>query len=150
MACYSDLVSLAEVRSYLEELGPVTGIQQARDAVAEGEENSWSPQETRMRGVWTRRAGLPRPRCNAPVFTLDGRHVGTPDLIAAELGLVGLYNGRVHLTLVGAATDIKQEEAYRDLGLETVTMVASDWNDLDDFEARLRAAARRASARHPT
>ena len=46
------------------------------------EENSWSPRETRMRGVWMQRAGLARPRCNAPVFTLEGRHVGTPDLIA--------------------------------------------------------------------
>lgn len=147
MACYADLVSVAEVAAYVEGLGPVTGIQQARDAVPEAEENSWSPQETRMRGVWTRRAGLPRPRCNVPVFTPDGRHVGTPDMVAQTLGLVGLYNGRVHLTVAGAATDIKQEEAYRDLGLETVTMVASDWTDLDDFVARLRSAARRARAR---
>ena len=145
MACYSDLVSLAEVAEYVAGLGPVTGIQQARDAVALGEENSWSPQETRMRGVWTRRAGLPRPRCNVPVFTLEGRHVGTPDLIGG-IGLVGQYNGSAHLNVAGAATDIKKEAAYRDLGLETVTMVASDWADLDDFVARLRSAARRARA----
>lgn len=147
MACYSDAVSVAEVAAYVAGLGPVTGIQQARDAVAEAEENSWSPQETRMRGVWTRRAGLPRPRCNVPVFTLDGRHVGTPDLIGSTLGLVGQYNGSGHLTLAGAANDIKSDEAYRDLGLETVTMVASDWADLDDFVARLSSAARRARAR---
>lgn len=147
MACFVDLVSVAEVAAYVDGLGPVTGIQQARDAAAEGEENSWSPRETRMRGVWTKRAGLPRPRCNVPVFTLEGRHVGTPDMVSGELGLVGLYNGRVHLTVAGAATDIKQEEAYRDLGLETVTMVASDWTDLDAFVRRLRAAARRARAR---
>lgn len=146
MACYSDVVSVSEVSAYVAGLGPVTGIQRARDAVTEGEENSWSPQETRMRGVWTRRAGLPRPRCNVPVFTLDGRHVGTPDLIAPGLGLVGQYNGIGHLNLAGAATDIKAEAAYRDLGLETVTMVASDWGDLDDLVARLHAAARRARA----
>lgn len=147
MACYADLVSVAEVAAYVEGLGPVTGVQQARDAVAEGEENSWSPQETRMRGVWTKRAGLPKPRCNVPVFTLDGVHVGTPDLVSGELGLIGLYNGRIHLTVAGAATDIKQEATYRDLGLETVTMVASDWADLDDFEHRLRSAALRARTR---
>lgn len=145
MACYSDFVSLAEVAVYVAGLGPVTGIQQARDAVAMGEENSWSPQETRMRGVWTQRAGLPRPRCNVPVFTLEGRHVGTPDLFG-EIGLVGQYNGGAHLNVAGAATDIKKEAAYRDLGLETVTMVASDWADLDEFVARLRSAARRARA----
>ena len=147
MACYSDLVSLAEVTAYVAQLGPVTGIQQARDAIGEADENSWSPRETGMRGAWTRLAGLPRPRCNVPVFTLSGQHVGTPDLIDPRLGLVGLYNGRVHLTLAGAATDIKQEAAYRDLGLETVTMVASDWNDLGGFETRLRAAVRRAGDR---
>lgn len=147
MACYADLVDIAEVTAYVAGLGPLLGIQQARDAVAEGEENSWSPQETRMRGVWTRRAGLPRPRCNVPVFTLDGQHVGTPDMIADELGLVGLYNGSLHLSLAGAATDIKQDAAYRDLGLEPVTMLASDWADLDDFVTRLHAAARRARTR---
>jgi hypothetical protein len=146
MACYSDLVSLAEVAAYVARLRPVTGIQQARDALAAGEENSWSPQETRMRGVWTRRAGFPRPLCNAPVFTLDGRHVGTPDLVDPETGLVGLYNGSDHLSLVGAASDVKQEAAYRDLGLEPVTMLATDWMDQDGFVDRLHAAARRLAA----
>jgi hypothetical protein len=147
MACYSDLVELAEVATYVEALGPVTGIQRARDAVALGDENSWSPQETRMRGVWVRRTDLERPLCNRPVFSLDGRHVGTPDLVAPVLGLVGQYNGSDHLSLAGAAADTKKDAAYRDLGLETVTMLATDWSDLDDFTARLSAAARRAAAR---
>lgn len=148
MACYVDLVSVAEVAAYVEQLGPVTGIQQARDAVAEAEENSWSPRETRMRGVWTRRARLPRPRCNVPVFTLDGQHVGTPDLIHPASGLVGLYHGESHLSLVGASKDNKQDADFRDLGLEPVSMFATDWHDLDDFVRRLQAAARRARDRH--
>ena len=146
MACYSDLVSVAEVAAYLQQLGPVTGIQQARDALREAEENSWSPRETRMRGVWTRRAGLPEPRCNVPVFSLDGQHIGTPDLIDAATGLVGLHHGDSHLSLVGAATDFKKDAAYRDAGLEPVSMLATDWNDLDDFTRRLVAAVRRARA----
>ena len=100
-----------------------------------------------MRGVWTKRAGLPRPRCNVPVFTLDGRHVGTPDVIGDELGLLCQYNGSDHLSLAGASTDIKKDAAFRDLGLETVTMVASDWADPEAFVARLESAARRARAR---
>ena len=148
MACYSDLVSIAEVTAYVGELGPVTGIQQARDALAEADENSWSPRESQMRGVWTRRAGLGRPLCNAPIFTSDGRHVGTPDLVDPRLGLLGLYNGRDHLTLIGAKDDRDKEAAYRDLGLETVTMLATDWSDLDAFVDRLHRAARRARARH--
>ena len=148
MACYSDLVSIAEVSAYVAQLGAVTGIQQARDALVEADENSWSPRETQMRGVWTRRAGLARPRCNAPVFTTDGSHVATPDLVDPHLGLVGLYNGRDHLTLVGALTDRDQEATYRDLGIETVTMLATDWSDLDGFAQRVHQAARRADERH--
>lgn len=147
MACYADLVSIAEVAAYVAALGPVTGIQQARDALAEADENSWSPRETRMRGVWTRRAGLRRPLCNVPVFDLDGRHVGTPDMVDPVSGLVGLYHGDSHLSLVGAAGDAAKEDAYRDLGLEPVAMLAPDWGDLDAFTARLLAGARRA-ARH--
>jgi hypothetical protein len=150
MACYSDLVSIAEVSAYVAQLGPVTGIQQARDALVEADENSWSPRESQMRGVWTRRAGLARPRCNAPVFTADGRHVGTPDLVDPRLGLLGLYNGRDHLTLVGATFDRDQEAAYRDLGLEPVTMLATDWSDLDAFVGRVHQAAKRARERHGT
>jgi hypothetical protein len=148
MACYSDKVSLSEVASYLQSLGPVTGIQQARDALAEAEENSWSPQETKMRGVWTRLAGLVRPLCNAPVFTLHGEHVGTPDLIDPQTGLLGLYNGSDHLSLVGASTDLKQESTYRNLGLEPVTMLATDWVDLRSFIERLHSAGRRAREVH--
>lgn len=147
MACYADLVSIAEVAAYVAELGPMTGIQQARDALLDADENAWSPRETKMRGVWTRVARLPRPMCNAPVFTLEGRHVGTPDLIDPVLGLVAQYNGSDHITLAGLASDLKKEAAYRALGLEPVTMVASDWADLDEFTERLLAAAQRARAR---
>ncbi|KRE93545.1 hypothetical protein ASG76_13930 [Nocardioides sp. Soil774] len=148
MACYSDLVSIAEVAAYVRHLGPVTGVQQARDALAEAEENSWSPRETAMRGVWTRRAELPRPRCNVPVFTLDGRHVGTPDLIDPRTGLVGLYHGDSHLSLVGASKDNRQDADFRDLGLEPVAMFATDWRDVDDVARRLVAAQRRARSRN--
>ncbi|WP_439936805.1 hypothetical protein ACS3YM_12770 [Nocardia sp. N13] len=144
MACYSDLVSIAEVAAHVASLGPVTGIQRARDALLLADENSWSPRETKMRGVW-RRAGISRLLCNRPVFTLDGRHVGTPDLIQPDLGLIGQYNGSDHITLVGTATDVKKDAAFRDHGLETVTMLVTDWSDLDDFTARLSAAAGRAA-----
>ncbi|UUZ60174.1 hypothetical protein [Nocardioides sp. B-3] len=147
MACFSDPVSIAEVTEHLADIGPVTGVQQARDAVAQAEENSWSPRETGMRGVWTRMAGLPQPLCNVPVFTPDGRHVGTPDVIDPVLGLLAQYNGSLHVTADRVSRDWRKDGAYRDLGLETVTMVASDWADLEGFAARLRVAAQRARAR---
>ena len=145
MACYSDLVSIAQITAYVATLGPVTGIQQARDAVLLADENAWSPQETRMRGVW-RMAGLGDVLCNRPMFTLDGRHVGTPDLLQPTIRLIGQYNGAGHITLAGTATDVKKDAAFRDLGLEPVTMLATDWTDLGDFVQRLQAAARRAAS----
>ena len=50
-----------------------------------------------MRLIWTRTAGLPRPLTNRPVFDLQGRHIGTPDLLDVEAGLFGEYDGAMHL-----------------------------------------------------
>lgn len=144
MACYADLVSLNEVAVFVAQLGPVTGIQQARDGIAESDENAWSPMEVSMRRVWTRVAGLPRPLCNAPVFTLDGHHLGTADLIDPEVGIAGEYNGALHLLGSQMATDLRRESAFREAGLETVTMVAANWGDIDEFARRLRRAYLRA------
>ena len=144
MACYSDLVELAEVAAYVAALGPVTGIQQARDALWRRDENSWSPQETQD----ARRVDQAS-RPAAPVVQRPGLHrstvgtSGTPDLISPELGLLGLYNGSATCPCRRAA-DLKKEAAYRDLGLEPVTMLATDWHDLGRFTSacwRLRAGS---------
>ena len=146
MACFSDLVSLAEVAAYLSGLGAVTGIPRARDALAEGDENAWSPREVMMRRVWMQ-AGLDRPLCNAPVFTLDGRHVGTPDLFDPVSGLAGDYDGSLHLAGDQRARDVRREGDFRGVGLEYVTMVAADARNSAHFTGRLLNAHARAAAR---
>ena len=60
---------------------------------------------------------------------------------------MGQYNGSHHISVAGVSNDVRKEAAYRDLGLEVVTMVSSDWSDLDGFAARLVAARDRACAR---
>lgn len=145
MACFSDLVSLAEVAAYLAVLGPVTGIPQARDALAEGDENAWSPREVMMRRIWID-SGLNRPLCNAPVFTLEGRHVGTPDLFDPSSGLAGDYDGWIHLQSDQRARDVRREADFRDVGLEYVTMVGADARNSTHFVDRLRNAHARALA----
>ena len=70
------------------------GIPQCRDALVLADENSWSPWETRMRLVWMLDAGFPRPLCNPPIFDRFGQHIGTPDLLDPEAGVVGEYDGR--------------------------------------------------------
>jgi hypothetical protein len=144
MAAYSDLISTAELAPYVASRMAPTGIAQARKAVALAEENSWSPQETVMRLVWkdwNPRAVL---LCNPPIFDHAGRHLATPDLLDPIAGVVGEYEGAVHLAGDQRARDVRREALLRDVGLEVVTMVASDRADRRAFCARLAAAHRRA------
>ncbi len=141
MACYSDLVTIADLASYAAIIGPWTGIGMLRKAVALGDENTWSPQEVRMRLVWEVIAERPRPLCNVPVFDRAGRHVCTPDLLDPVAGVVGEYNGSFHLLGSQHTRDVRREGELRRLGLECVTMIASDHaDDYRSFLSRLDTA----------
>ncbi len=147
MAAYSDLISIAELAPYVHSRTAPTGIEQARRAVALANENSWSPQETVMRLVW--KAWRPESRllCNRPVFDLAGRHLATPDLLDPETGVVGEYEGAVHLAPHRRSADVRREALLRDHGLEVVTMVGADRADEPQpLLARLAAAHARAAA----
>ncbi|MEV4999714.1 hypothetical protein [Nocardioides sp. LML1-1-1.1] len=145
MAAYDDLVSLAEVASIIAGQRSWTGVPQARAALALASENSWSPQETVMRLAWTDGTGLPAPLANRPLFDLTGRHLGTPDLLDPRAGVVGEYDGAVHLARERRLADVRAEERYRQHGLEVVRWLAGD--PVDSFRARLLAAYRRTEAR---
>jgi hypothetical protein len=149
LAAYSDLVSIDELQDYALAHPAWTGIPQCRDAIPYADENSWSPTEVDMRWVWTNVAGLPRPLCNHPVFDRDGRHLGTPDLIDPETGVVGEYDGALHLAGARRARDLRREAAYRSVGMEYVTMVAQDRHDPSPFVRRLREAHARARQAGP-
>ena len=145
MAMMDDLVSIDEVAAYVATLNGWIGVGRCRRALALADENSWSPMESRFRWIWIVLAELPRPLCNRAVFDLHGRHVGTPDLIDVEAGLVGEYEGGLHLEGARRGADLKKEAAYRKLGLEYVVMVAADWTSPETtivpriIEARGRA-----------
>ncbi len=126
MAAYSDLASLDEITAYATRHNGWTGIPRARASLALADENSWSPQETRMRLRWMLDADLPRPLCNAPIFDLDGQHVGTPDLFDPEAGVVGEYDGALHLQGHQRRRDRQREEAFRAHGLEYFTVLSGD------------------------
>jgi hypothetical protein len=101
--------------------------------------------ETRYRLIWVIDLEWPVPLCNQPVFDLEGRHVGTPDLIDVEAGLVGEYEGELHLEGKRRGKDLQKEAAYRKLGLEYVAMVSADQKSPETtivprlLEARSRA-----------
>lgn len=148
MAAQADLVSIGEAAAYTATLNRWTGVENCRQAVQYADENAWSPRESMMRLVWECDAGLPRPLTNRPVFDSGGRLVAVPDLIDPEAGVVGEYDGAVHLVGRQRASDIRREAELRALGLEYVTMVADDWSDRGGrFIDRLHQAYRRASGR---
>jgi hypothetical protein len=144
MAAYHDLVSVEELAAYAARHSGWTGIPNCRAAIPLAEENCWSPTEVEMVLVWRLDAELPRPLCNRPVFDLSGRHVGTPDLIDLEAGVVGQYHGGLHLAGGRAAVDGRLEERFRSLGLETFTMRAADRADPHLMAERMVASRRRA------
>lgn len=140
MAAYSDLVSLEECAQYAVKLNGWTGIPRFREAIPLADENAWSPQEVFMRRVWTVDAGMSRPLCNRPVFDENGRHIGTPDLIDPVAGVVGEYEGKLHLEGAQRSRDVRREGLFRGLGLEYVTMLAGDCANPSDFIRRLHEA----------
>lgn len=147
MAAYSDLVSRDEAVAYAAARPGWTGIGRMREALGDMDENAWSPAEVRMRQVWRHDAGLPRPLCNRPVFDLRGNHLGTPDLLDPVVGVVGEYDGALHLEGAQRARDVHREGLFRAAGLEYVTMLAADLADPGAFVTRLLAAYRRAATR---
>ncbi|GAA4380130.1 hypothetical protein [Nocardioides caricicola] len=147
MAAYSDLVSIDELQDYALAHPAWTGIPQCRDAIPYSDENTWSWTEFDMRWIWSVDIGFRRPLCNRPVFDLAGRHIGTPDLLDPVLGVVGEYDGGLHLAGARRAKDIQREADYRAVGLECVTMVAPDRHDPTAFSRRLREAYARARVR---
>ncbi len=118
LAAYSDLVSIDEVATYAARHSGWIGIPQCRKALTLADENSWSPRETWMRLTWILDAGLPPALTNRPVFDDQGRHVGTPDLLDPEAGVVGEYDGHLHLQGAQRRRDREREEQFRSLGLE--------------------------------
>lgn len=96
-AAQSDLISKQEAETYVGRLSGWTGVGRCREAIALGDENTWSRMETEMRLLW-RDIGLIDVVTNHPVFDAAGSHIGTPDLLDLDHGVVGEYDGALHLT----------------------------------------------------
>lgn len=144
---HAELVDLAQMRAYVAERWGWLGVPQARRAVNladPGARNGW---ETRLRMVWMLEAGLPRPLCNPPVFDLDGKLLGYPDLIDPEAGTVGEFDGKGHRELAQHGADNNREELFEDHGLVVTRAISLDFADQDGLSARMRRAHARGSRR---
>ncbi|MBB3090755.1 hypothetical protein [Nocardioides albus] len=144
LAMASDQVSTAEAAAYVATLNGWTGVGMAREAIGLADENVWSPTEVDLRLLWRIDLGRTALVCNRPVFDLEGRHIGTPDVLDLEAGLVGEYDGKLHLEGKRRAVDIQREGLFRAAGLEYVTMVSRDLQDPSGFLRRTLEARSRA------
>lgn len=144
MAAFHDLVSLEEAAVYCGSHPGWTGIPLARKSLALAVENSWSPMETRMRLVWELEAGLPRPLCNVPIFDRSGHHLGTPDLLDPDRGVIGEYDGALHLEGVRRSSDLVREGVLRNHGLEYTAVLGDDMRRRGRVAERIWSAYQRA------
>ncbi|MDF1605014.1 hypothetical protein [Nocardioides sp. YIM 152315] len=149
MAAAADLVSCAELLRHLELLYHWTGIPVAREAAALADENAWSPREVDVRLVWPLVLALEPPLTNRPVFDLEGRHLGTPDLLDVEAGLAVEYDGGLHLEGRQRAKDLVRADDLRRAGLEYLDLVGADVREPLRLERRIREARGRALASRP-
>ena len=150
MSIAAGLLTLVELRSYVESRPAWTGIQLARDATAAAGLGCRSPQEVRMVLVWMRDAGLPRPLCNVPIFDLSGNLIAIVDLLDVEAGCVGEYQGADHKDGDRHRLDVAREQRLRDHGLECFEVVGDDVQDRELTAKRMVAARERSHFEAPS
>jgi len=144
MMAAAELVSWRRMVEYVGRKQAWTGVQRARDALALADENSRSPQETKLRLMWQLDAGCPRPRSNPPLFDLGGRLLGYPDLIDVDAGVVGEYDGEDHRGPLRHSEDVDREAVFRDHGLEVFRVTGPDMAHPSRIVDRIHSAYRRA------
>jgi hypothetical protein len=144
MVAAARLVSIRRMAMYLPAKQGWTGIQQCRDALPLADEFSRSPQESRLRLVWVIDARRPRPLANRPLFDLDGRLLGYPDLIDPKAGVVGEYDGEDHRDVLQHSSDVDREARFREHGLEVFRVTGPDLRKVGCVIERIQSAYRRA------
>lgn len=85
-----------------------------------------SPKESEMLQVWEGELELPRPLMNRQVLDLSGRVIAVVDLLEAQSGTYGEYNGAAHRSRERQRRDEARADALREVGLEGFVLVAGD------------------------
>ncbi len=144
MTVAAGLTTLDELAAYAAALPAWTGLPLFRKALGLSNECFRSGPEVYLWLRWLLDAGLPEPLVNPPVFDLDGRLLGYPDLLDVEAGVVGEYDGLAHRSRAQHRRDVQREDRFRAVGLEYFTVVAGDLADETLTVERMRNARRRA------
>ncbi|QIK68244.1 hypothetical protein G7072_19550 [Nocardioides sp. HDW12B] len=101
------------------------GIDQARRAWELSRDGVRSPPESRLRLVG-REVDLTDLLVNVPVFSLDGRLLGYPDLLDAVAGLALEYDGAGHRSVARQRSDNLREEQLRAHAIEVLRVTSLD------------------------
>ncbi len=144
---HAELVRLPQMHEYVAAHAGWRGVRQARRALDLADPNARNGWETRLRMVWIRDAGLPRPLCNRPVFDLHGNLLGFPDLLDPDAGTVAEYDGKDHREVIRHHNDNVREELFEDHGLVVTRATSVDYRHRDDLATRMRCAHARGVAR---
>lgn len=123
MAAAAGLISVWLFATYVGNQNSRNGAPLAREACSFAVDELRSPREAWLFLVWLLVAGLPEPLVNCPVYDLDGRRLGFPDLFDPVAGLVAEYDGAHHLVGDHPVRDLVREDRFRDHGLEYVAIV---------------------------
>jgi hypothetical protein len=137
----------AELIGYLEAHPKRLGARQAGRVLIRADGRSASPRETALRLLWTLDAALPRPEVNVPIYDRNGRLLGVADLLDAEAGLVGEYDGADHASPQRRSRDLLRTEGLEAVGLDVFRVTADDFARRADTVQRLRWRHRRAMNR---
>lgn len=119
-------VAPADVLAYADEHRRWRGVPRVRAACPLVDPRTASPQESRYRMLWVLEAGLPPPLCNWPVTDLDGRLLGIVDLLDAEAGVAGEYDGADHAAPDRRALDHARQETIEEHRLGVVRIAGPD------------------------
>ena len=127
-ACaHAGRLDLTELRQFVERWPNHLGVEQARQAANVADQAARSTWESRLRVCWMMDARLPRPEANKPVFSLDGKLLGIPDLLDEATGFASEFDGQDHRDRHRHHDDNIREERLEGAGL---TMSRADSIDL--------------------
>ena len=114
------------------------GMRRLHSTLAWADSASASPWETRLRLFYRRQACLPRPLVNQPVFDLEERLLGIPDLLDPEAGLATEFDGQAHRERRQHRADNLREEALESANLVVCRVDSLDFRSPVPLAERLR------------
>ncbi len=120
---HAELITIAELRSYVAEHPGAKGIARLRRVVDQAEPKAESAMETRLR-MLLMLAGLPRPDVQVSIHDDHGRFLGRPDLLYRLQGLAIEYDGGNHRDRL--VDDNRRQNGLIGAGLRLLRFTSAD------------------------